>query len=528
MSTTELETIRSHHIRPVSTNTSNVEPVALEGLSMETNLSTSTPPMSRARAITLVAAIAGVTFLNALGSGLLTVALPGIARDLHLANNLLLWPASVYALTAGCTLLAAGTFADVVGNRPVFLTGCALNSAFNLGCALAQTGIQLIIFRALQGIAMALCMPTAVSLITGNFTTGRRRNMAFAFFGGGMPIGFTCGLVLGGFLVDSVGWRFGYYISCALNVLILIGAFFSVPVVKPIGTPHRRQRLMRDIDWVGVATASVCIALLSYVLAMITSSSSTMRNPTNIALLAVSVVLMPSFVFWVGRQEKLGRPALIPNSLWRKTEFTSICISVFLCWAQFNAFGYFVSLFIQDIQHVSASQTSLRFLPMVVVGFITNMVTGYLMDKVSAGILVLIASLLSAGSPLLLAITSTRWIYWVAIFPAMSLSPLASDVLFNVSNHVITSSFKKNQQALAGGVFSTVGQLGNSIGLAITALVASSVTMEAARSELANPLAIVKGYRAAFWLCFSAALVSSLIGAFGLRRSGKVGLKKRE
>jgi len=526
MSLTELETIPT---RLQAAVISNGEPmVVLEGAPVETQSQPSPPPMSRARASVVVATVAGVSFINALGSGLLTVALPRIAADLHLANNLLLWPASVFALTAGCTLLACGAFADVVGNRPVFLTGCALLSAFTLGCSLSQTGVQLIVFRALQGIAMSMCMPTAVSLITNNFPTGKRRNMAFAFFGGGFPLGFALGAVLGGILVDSVGWRVGYYISCALNVLMFVGAFFSVPASKPSEDRRRRQRLLQEIDWVGIVIASACIAMLSYVFAMITSSASTIHHPPNIALLALSGALMPSFVFWVGRQERLGRPAVIPNSIWRKTAFTSICITVFLCWAQFNAFGYFVTLFIQDIQHVSALQTSLRFLPQVVFGFATSMVNGYLMDKVSASILVLITSLLSAASPLLFAIQSPTWTYWAAAFPALCISPIATDVLFNVSNLVITSSFKKNEQALAGGIYATVSQLGNSIGLAITAMVASSVTMESARGKPADPIAVLKGYRAAFWLCFAAAVVSCGIGSFGLRRSGKVGLKKRE
>lgn len=523
MSLTELELLPARPAAAVP----NGEPfVFTEGLSSQQLDSDARPEMSRARAAVIVATVAGVSFLNTLGSGLLTVGLPRIAAELHLANNLLLWPASVFALTAGCTLLASGAIADVIGNRPVFLTGCALLTAFTLGCSLSKTGLQLIAFRALQGVALSLCMPTAVSLITNNFPTGRRRNMAFAFLGGGLPIGFALGLVLGGILVDSIGWRYGYYISCIINALIFVGAYFSLPVTNSTHSHRRPKRLVHDIDWVGIGLASACIAMLSYVLAMITSSTSTIRHPPNIALLAIAGTLMPSFVFWVGRQEKLGRPAIIPNSIWRKTEFTSICITVFLCWAQFNAVSYFATLFIQDIQHVSALQTSLRFLPMAVFGLATNMVCGYVMDKIPANILVLVTSMLSAVSPLLYAISSPKWTYWAAAFPAMCLSPIGSDVLFNVANLVITASFKESDQALAGGVFTTVSQMGNSIGLAITAMVASTVTVDAARGESADPSAVLEGYKAAFWLCFASAIVSCGVGSFGLRRSGKVGLKR--
>ena len=484
------------------------------------------PPLSRARTSLLVGTVTGVTFLNTLGSGLLTVALPRIATDLHLAENILLWPASIFSLAAGCTLLASSAIADVIGSRPVFLAGCFFLTAFTLGCSLSRTGLQLVVFRALQGIALSLCLPTAVSLITKNIPTGRQRNMAFAFLGGGYPIGYALGLVLGGILVDSIGWRYGYYLSCLINALIFVAAYFSIPRPTQAEGTRRWQRLIRDIDWVGVVIASTCIAMLSYVFAMITSSTTTIRHPVNIAILAIAGVLIPSFIVWVGRQERLGKPAIIPNSVWRKMDFTSICIAVFLCCAQFNAYSYFATLVLQDIQHVSALQTSLRFLPLVVVGFATNMIAGHLMDKVPATYIVLVASLLSAVSPLLYAVSSPEWTYWAAAFPAMCLGPIANDVLFNVSNLVITANFEDNDQALAGGIFSTISQVGNSIGLALTAMVASAVTIDAAQGKNINPSNTLQGYRAAFWLCFGGAVLSCAFGSLGLRSSGKVGLKR--
>lgn len=176
--------------------------------------------------------VADISFLNTHGSGLLTVSLPRIATDLDLALNLL-WPLSVYALTTGCSLFLVGTVADVVGNRPIFLTRCVLLSAFTLGCSLTRTGVELIAFRALQGIAMAFCMPTAVGLITTNFPIRRGRNITFACLGGGSSVGFALELVLGGLFVDSIGWRYGYYLSCWL-----IGSIFSL-LFSQFRHPHQ-------------------------------------------------------------------------------------------------------------------------------------------------------------------------------------------------------------------------------------------------------------------------------------------------
>lgn len=129
-------------------------------------------------------------------------------------------------------------------------------------------------------------------------------------------------------------------------------------------------------------------------------------------------------------------------------------------------------------------------------------------------------------APLLYAIQNPAWSYWVAAFPAMIVSVVATDLLFSVSNLVITTNFPSNKQALAGSIFNTVTQLGNSMGLAITAIIAASVTDAEKSTGTATDFATLKGYQAAFWTCFAAAVVSVVVSTVGLRKTGKVGAKK--
>ncbi|KAL9636137.1 MAG: hypothetical protein Q9164_003008 [Protoblastenia rupestris] len=308
--------------------------------------------------------------------------------------------------------------------------------------------------------------------------------------------------------------------------MVLVAAFFSLPADS--SGRASLQRLKTGVDWIGLSIISADLAILSYVLAAITTSASlSARRPFDIALLSIALLLIPSFILWMRHQESHNHPAIIPNSLWRRTGFTSVCIATFLTWAMFNALAFFATLLMQKIQHISALQTSLRFLPLVIFSVSANIVAGYLVDKVAASMLAFGATTLSAITPLLLAILRPEWAYWAAIFPAMCLVPLSSDLLFNVSNLVITATFPANEQALAGGVFSTVSQLGSSIGLAITAAIASSVTSAAAGDgKEMNQDAMLKGYRAAFWTCLAAAIVSCVVSTVGLRGSGKVGLKR--
>ena len=166
----------------------------------------------------------------------------------------------------GCTLILAGSVADLVGSRTIFLLGCFLQGIFVLACGFSKTGIQLIMFRAMQGISLSFCLPTAVSIITNAFPNGRRRTLGLAFMGAGQCLGFSIGLVLGGLFIGTIGWRSGYYMCAAANFLLLGVSFWGVPRDSQ-RAPFSWRRLLNEVDWVGAVLASTCLGLLSYVLA---------------------------------------------------------------------------------------------------------------------------------------------------------------------------------------------------------------------------------------------------------------------
>lgn len=526
MSQTTTYEVELDSIRPVAARRDepllNLEPVILPPTQ---DVVVETTELSKTRAAVVIATLAGTMFVSSFSSGLLTVALPRMAKDVDLAPNLLLWPASVYPLTAGCLLIAAGSIADVVGSRMIFIVGCALQGIFVLACGLAETGLQLILFRAMQGIAVAMCLPTAVSIVTTAFQQGRRRNMGFAFMGAGQPFGFCVGLVLGGLFVDTIGWRSGYYMCAATNIAFALASYWSVPKDK-VSSQDVFRRLRTELDWVGAAIISLALGLLSYVLAMVSGSPSNLKAPVNIALFVVSLALVPGFVFWMNWQEKKGKPALIPNSIWKNTAFTSVCIVLLLSWSVLNVMEFYTSLYFQEVQSLTSLQTALRFLPEVFSGAILNILTGFYAHKFHAGYLVSISTLLSGIAPLLMAITNPSWSYWYSAFWAMLILPVSADILFTVGALVVTSAFPPTTQALAGAVFQTVAQFGNSLGLAIMASISLSVTAASDAPAKDNAAALLEGYRVAFWVSFGWVLLAVVVGGLGLRKAGKIGVKR--
>ena len=439
----------------------------------------------------------------------------------------------MYALTCGCTLLLSGSLADLCGCRIVYLTGASLLGACTLGCGLAKTGIQLIIFRAFSGIALSLCLPSATSMITKAFPVGRRRNTAFACFGAAQPLGFSLGLVLAGALLQSIGWRACYHIVTGVISIFFVAAIWLLPL-DDRREPLTFRNIALSIDWIGAAMASFSLGLVSYVLAVVTASLSRLRHPANITMLSIAALLVPAFFFCIRHQEAHGRAAIIPPSLFkpypssphRARIFAATCLGVFLIFSVFDAFIYFMTLFYQEIQNLSPLSTSPRFLPMVLTGTATNILTGMLVHKVNANKIVVGVAALTTIAPLLMALTKPHSSYWAPVLEAMMLSPIAADTIFTIANLIITEIFPHETHGLAGGVFNTIAQIGNSVGLAVSAVVAGEVTKAKRAGGAADASALLDGYRASFWTSLAASTVAIVVAGWGLRVSGKVGLKR--
>ena len=305
-----------------------------------------------------------VGFIASFTNGIITVGLPSIARSIALERSLYLWPSSVYGLTSGAALLIAGSVADIVGARPVELTGITFLGVFTLACGFAQTGGQLVAFRALQGVALALHLPASVAIITGAVPSGRARNLGFACLGFSQPLGFAVGLVLSGVMIERAGWRLGFYVTGGCTLAVAVAAVWTLPKLptqNQDGVVALWKKVGREIDWVGGMISSGGLATLAYVLAyvfslhrlipikltacsIISADLTSIRSAETASLLSISIILLCAFPAWMHYRERRGKTALVPNKLWNSLPFTSTCIMVALSYGVMNSIELFSSL----------------------------------------------------------------------------------------------------------------------------------------------------------------------------------------
>ena len=517
-------------------------PSTREGPTLSNNLLPPTSTTSNLQTFLTVLQLCTINFLASFTSGIITVGLPTIAHSVSLPRQLYLWPSSVYGLTSGAGLLLAGSIADLVGARLVEVLGCTLLGVFTLSCGFAQTGVQLVVLRAFQGVAVSMHLPSSVALVAAAVPHGKGRNISFGCLGLSQPLGFSFGLVVSGVMIERVGWRSGFYLCGGALLMATVAGMWALPKPPPLAIAAAEDgaegagvassssvlyRLRHGIDWVGGIIASAGLALLAYILALLSADLSSIHHASTIIMLIISLILLLSFPLWMARRESRHLPALIPNSLWKNLPFTSTCIMVALSYGAMNAMELFSSLYFQEIQSASTLGTSLRLLPNLIVGCCINLSVGFFVDKLPARWLVTGSAILCSCASLMMALVNPKWSYWSMEFWAQMLAPMSGDVLFTVGLLIVSDQFPEKTQALAGAVFNTVAQFGMTFGIGLCQVVSLGVgASDAGGKGDREEGPMLKGYQASFWMMFAFMLVVGVIAVGGLRTAGKLGLKR--
>lgn len=156
----------------------------------------------------------------------------------------------------------------------------------------------------------------------------------------------------------------------------------------------------------------------------------------------------------------------------------------------------------------------------------TAVLIGFIVHRISAHWLVACGCTISAFGPFVMAFATPTSSYWSHAFLSNIFNPVGADSLYTVANLLITNVFPPRTHGLAGGVFNTVAQIGKSVGLALAAVIAASVTRNSGFADKTSPEALLVGYNATFWFCFAMIVVTCFIAVFGLKKAGKVGHKR--
>src|SRR5262245_27179119 len=429
----------------------------------------------------VIAVVATAFFMTILDVAIVTVAIPSIQEDLHIAESTVQWTLTAYAITFGGFLLLGGRMADLLGRRIVFLAGLVLFTAASLACGLANTAGVLIGARAIQGIGAAIISPAALSIVTTTFSEGADRNKALGIWGALGGTGAAAGVLLGGILTKYFGWEWIFFVNVPVGVIVL-------SLTKPIVPESRADLGHRQFDAPGAISVTAGLALLVY--AVSKAPDVGWASGRTIGLLVLSGVILAAFVVW-----ELRSPApLVPFEVFRIRTLTAANVVGFLLGAAIYANFFILTLYVQQILGRSALRTGLTFLATAGTAVIWAGVAQALVTRVGP------RSVMTIGMSIL-TLTLLGYTrlpldghYWPDLLPlyltfavgmVFGFVPVTIAAFIGVPHHLA---------GRASGLMNTTQQIGGAIGVAV----ASTIFTSKAKNGNFTPDAFLTGYHWAF------------------------------
>lgn len=430
------------------------------------------------------------------------IALPAIQKDFGVSSSDLQWLISAYTLTFGGFLLLAGVLSDRYGRRLVFCAGMALLSLWTLADGFAPNFISLSIFRALQGIGAAMTVPSAVGLIS-NYFCAQDRTLALTIFASAGAVGFCMGLMFGGFLSSSLGWRYIFFVAVAITGSLGVLGWFALP-------RDRREGLARPkLDLAGAGLSTGGLILLSFVLS--SGGEYGWGKAFIIVLLVLSVLMIVGFA-WV--EKKVANP-IMPLSLWKLDNFAALWLGGFVMYGGYQTAIYYTTLMCQEINKLSAGETALRFLPMGATGFVFSLGMSRALERFNAKWMLVAGMLVCAVAPLPSALMRESDIsFWRHVFPTTVMSVAGTTIVYCTITVVLLSSVPVNVKSLCGGMVNTAFQIGSGVGLALSSAVVQAVDVSKGHSEL-------RQYETGLFCVVGLAGIGLVASIFGVKDKGK-------
>lgn len=398
---------------------------------------------------TLAAACAG-TFILLVNVTIVVVALPDLATDLDAGLTTTRWVIASYALALSALLLGAGTLADLLGHRRVFLAGLALFLAASALCGSAWSPAMLLTARTIQGAAAALLFSTSLALIAGAYP-GHRRAWALGVWAATVGVATTLGPLLGGFLVQWLSWRWVFFVNLPAGAAAAAIALLKVADSRPDRT--------RGFDWRGQLLAAG--GLLGVVYALGAAGGGSWARAAVLLPLAGGFALLAAFI---GQELRAREPMLDPRLLARPG-IAGAALAGFTLHGTFFALYVFLTVWMQGVRGYSAILTGLVLVPAAAMSVLLGPLAGRLAARAAP------AARVAAGLTLVAAgVWSLRAVgpdsSWSALLPGFVLGGAGVGIANPAIAGAALAVIEPARAGLAAAINTTSRQLGTAVGVA--------------------------------------------------------------
>jgi EmrB/QacA subfamily drug resistance transporter len=453
----------------------------------------------RAAAMTVIGA---AQFVLLLDLTIVNVALPTIQRELDVPPGQLQWLVTGYALTYGGFLLLAGRAADTFGRLRVFVAGLLVFGVASAAAGAAVDHLVLVAARAGQGVGAAFVSPAALALVTTTWPEGPERNRALGILAAAASAGGAGGLLLGGAITQWAGWRWIFLVNLPIVAVAVLAALLVLS--------DDRGRVHRALNAAGAVTST--LGLLALVYGLTRAGSHGFDDPAAVVVLIAAAVLAAVFV----ATERGAPDPLVPVRLLRSPRLLGVNLISFAVSTSIAATPYFLTLYLQHVLELSPARTGLAFLPMTVVITVTTTLAARRAERIGVERLLLVGIGALVLAALLLSRARTDGSYLSDVLPGMLLFAVGLAAAYTAVGIGGTTGVPDADQGIAGGLLTSVKQVGGAVGLAVLVLVAMGSGDLGAQMDAA----LVEGLGDAYLATLGFAALAASAAVVLLRRRG--------
>lgn len=397
-------------------------------------------------------------FLILVDMTIVSVATPAIITSLDADVNQAVWVTSAYLLAYAVPVLITGRLGDRFGPRRLYLIGLAVFGVASLWCGLTTTVEALILARVAQGLGAAMMAPQTMAIITRIFAPVVR-GRAMAVWGLTVGVSTLLGPLMGGVLVDSLGWEWIFFVNIPLVLVAFVLAVRLVPVLET--HPHR-------FDWTGVALSGAGMFLLVF---GIQEGHQKDWAPIIWTMIAGGILVLAAFVCW---QHRNTHEPLLPLSLFRDRNFSLGNAAIAVVGFAITAMALPLMLYAQGARGMSPTEAALLLVPMAVMAIALARRVGRLTDRVHPRLLIGFGFLVMAASFVWLSqVMTVDSAVWELLLATAGMG--VGNAFIWAPNSTTTSRNLPEHQAGAGaGVYNATRQVGSVLGAAAVAVLMDS------------------------------------------------------
>ena len=438
----------------------------------------------------LIAVAILASFVAFLDGSVVNLALPAIGREFGGGLALQQWVLDGYLLTLGALILVAGAISDQFGRLAVLRMGVAIFGVASVLCAVAPSGWILVAARCVQGVGAAFLVPSSLAMINARFS-GAAQARAIGTWTAWTGTAFVVGPLLGGLLVDAVGWRW----------------IFGVNIVPLVATLYLTAKLPTDkgdrsagIDVVGATLNAV--GLTGAVYALIEGQRLSFSYPPVLAGLVIGVVCLAAFPWW---ESRTAHP-MMPLHIFASRNFAVGNLATVFLYAAVSLGILIVALFLQETAGLSATEAGLATLPVPVLSFLLARRFGTLAGAHGPRLFMAVGPLIAAAGYLWMATAHEPFNFATQMLPGVVVFGLGLTITVSPLTAAILAAVDPAQSGIGSAINNAVSRIAGLIAVALTGvIIGGTVDFD--------------GFRQGALVTAALFVVAGLIAALGIRNA---------